>query len=312
VADQVAGRRALPLGCAVLALLAPLSCPAGGAPEADILPRIDGEGWRLLWRDEFAATHLDETRWTALEGPRKGGWWEPEAVRLDGLGRLVIRVFRKDGRYVSGAVTTRGKLEQRFGFFVMRAKLPREPGHWPAFWLTAAGAGRAGDEGRDGTEVDVMEKPWLDDRVQHALHWDIQEPSGSSASRVSSVAGVSRGFHTFAVWWKPEEYVFYVDGRVTWRSSAGGVSQVPQCLMVSEEVGAWAGRIAEARLPDRLVVDYVRVYVPAGGPAALQSTSTIISISTAQPPGSEAMPTALRACLPADSPKSSISRSVHP
>jgi hypothetical protein len=32
------------------------------------------------------------------------------------------------------------------------------------------------------------------------------------------------GFHTFALYWKAEEYVFFVDGKETWRTAAGGVS----------------------------------------------------------------------------------------
>jgi hypothetical protein len=42
---------------------------------------------------------------------------------------------------------------------------------------------------------------------------------------------------------------------------------VPQYMILSDEVGPWAGDIGKAKLPDRVLVDYVRVYdlVPAGG-----------------------------------------------
>ena len=33
-------------------------------------------------------------------------------------------------------------------------------------------AKKVGNQGRDGTEIDIIEKPWLDDRMHHALHWD--------------------------------------------------------------------------------------------------------------------------------------------
>jgi hypothetical protein len=35
---------------------------------------------------------------------------------------------------------------------------------------------------------------------------------------------------------------------------------VPLYIKLSDEVGPWGGRIAEAKLPDRFLVDYVRVY----------------------------------------------------
>ena len=36
--------------------------------------------------------------------------------------------------------------------------------------------------------------------------------------------------------------------------------QVPEYMLLSDEIGTWAGDIAKAKLPDQFVVDYVRVY----------------------------------------------------
>jgi len=53
---------------------------------------------------------------------------------------------------------------------------------------------------------------------------------------------------------------FYVDGKETWRTRAGGVSQVGEFIKLTEEIGDWGGDITEAKLPDYFTVDYVRVY----------------------------------------------------
>ena len=74
------------------------------------------------------------------------------------------------------------------------------------------------------------------------------------------VPGVMEGFHTFGLWWKPDEYVFYVNGKETRKTNAGGVSQVPEYVKLSDEIGDWAGDIKKAELPDAFLVDYVRVY----------------------------------------------------
>jgi len=55
---------------------------------------------------------------------------------------------------------------------VARISFQKQPGHWSAFWMMCNGFGKVGDDGRDGTEIDIMEKPWLDARVQHTFHWD--------------------------------------------------------------------------------------------------------------------------------------------
>ena len=86
---------------------------------------------------------------------------------------LAICTLKDGDRYLDACVRTRGKFEHAHGYYVARIKLQEQPGHWSAFWLWGnSGVGKVGDEGRDGTEIDIMEKPWLDDRVTQNLHWD--------------------------------------------------------------------------------------------------------------------------------------------
>jgi beta-glucanase (GH16 family) len=100
----------------------------------------------------------------------------------------------------------------------------------------------------------------LDERIQHTFHWDGYGKDHKSEGHVAKVPGVMEGWHTFGLWWKPDEYIFFVDGTETWRSKAGGVCQVPQYMLLSDEIGSWAGDITKAKLPDQFLVDYVRVY----------------------------------------------------
>lgn len=227
----------------------------------DILPAAPGgKAWKLVWHDEFEGTKLDTARWSIQEGQRRDGYWSKKAVSLDGKGHLVMSVLKEGDEYLDGCVRTRGKFEHSLGYYVARIRLHKQPGHWPAFWIMGDGVGNIGNDGRDGTEIDIMEKPWLDDRVNYALHWDGYGKDHKSEGKVVEIPGVMDGWHTFGLWWKPDEYVFYVDGKETWRTSAGGVSQVPEFIKLSDEIGKWAGDIKEARLPDAFLVDYVRVY----------------------------------------------------
>lgn len=219
-----------------------------------------GKAWKLVWHDEFDGQELDKAKWEVPYHKRRDGWWSPQAIALDGQGHLAIKTLKEGDQYLDGCVRTRGRFEHAHGYYVARIKLQSQPGHWSAFWLYNASVGRIGDEGRDGTEIDIMEKPWLDDRVQHALHWDGYGKEHKSEGHVATVPGVMEGWHTFALWWKADEYVFYVDGQETWRTSAGGVCQVPLYIKLSDEIGPWAGDITKAELPDQFLVDYVRVY----------------------------------------------------
>ena len=80
--------------------------------------------------------------------------------------------------------------------------------------------------------------------------------------------GVSEGFHTFGVDWSAREYVFYVDGRLSWRFR-GPTSDREEFISVSTEcngyrAGGPAPELKRAKLPDYFVVDYVRVFDPVG------------------------------------------------
>ena len=222
---------------------------------------IAGWNMKLIWSDEFDGEKIDETKWQAIgDSRRRGAWWLKEDAYLDGQGNLVLRTKRDGDKYSSGAVRTQGRFEHSFGYYECRCMLPSQVGHWAAFWLMTPGVGKVGNDGRDGTEIDIMEWPWRDGRVQHTLHWDGYGDAHKSKGHVSKTDGLTEGFHTFGLLWKPDEYVFYVDGKETWRTSAGGVSQVPEYIKLSEEIGDWAGDIKKADLPDYFVIDYVRVY----------------------------------------------------
>ena len=224
-------------------------------------PPPEGRVWKLAWHDEFDGKKLDESKWDVPpDGKRRDAWWMRKAITLDGKGHLVISTLKEDGRYIDGCVRTLGKFEHTYGYYVARIQLQKQVGHWSAFWLMGRGVGKIGNEGRDGTEIDIMEKPWLDDKVQHALHWDGYGEQHRSAAQKSTVPGVMDGFHTFALLWTPEEYVFFVDGRQTWKTKAGGVCQAPLYIKLSDEVGSWGGDVGKAKLPDRFLTDYVRVY----------------------------------------------------
>lgn len=234
------------------------------------LPAIGPEQeWRMTWNDEFDGATLDESKWERNgDSPRRDGFWIKDDAYLDGKGCLVLRT-RKDGdRYTCGAVRTKGKFEHRYGFWEARCQFPKQQGHWPAFWLMPReGLKDAEVGGAAGAEIDIMEKAWLTEKVSHALHWDGYGVHHKSDAREVEQPGLNGGFHTFAVWWTPEEYVFYIDGRETWRTKGGGASQALSYIKLTEEIGPWAGKITEAKLPDYFVVDYVRVYdlVPKDG-----------------------------------------------
>ena len=146
---------------------------AWAAEREDRLPSPpEGKAWKLVWHDEFDGEKLDDSKWDVPEGRRRDGFWSRKAISLDGHGNLVIRALKEGDKYLDGCVRTRGKYEHAHGYYVARVRFQKQPGHWTAFWLYNSSVGKVGNDGRDGTEIDIMEKPSLDDEMNHALHWD--------------------------------------------------------------------------------------------------------------------------------------------
>ena len=250
------------------------------------LPPTPGEtppGWRLTFSDEFDGEgRPDPSKWISQAYNRRpnpdgpDGWWDEEAVSLDGEGRLVITVRRVPDRngdgdpydFATGMVSTEGLFTQAYGRYEVRAMTPREPGWWAAFWLFGDTVTNVDGSGEDGSEIDIMEVWGATDRMQHAVHWDGYEEAHRMAERKLTVPGLADGFHTYALEWTPDTYVFFVDGAETWRTRAGGVATAPNWVKLTGELSTedwalsadWAGDLDPDAFPDRFVVDWVRVY----------------------------------------------------
>jgi beta-glucanase (GH16 family) len=224
--------------------------------------------YKLVWSDEFDGKELDKTKWKhRYPGVRKDGVNDPSSTSLDGEGHLSITCSRQEGKVYVDMICTDGLFEARYGYFEARVQFQTQEGWWPGFWLMAntvaspdKGLGAVDDTSRNGTEVDIFEYLRIrGDQIQHALHWNGYGPAHKSIGHHPNIPGLTSGFHTVGCEWTPEQYIFYVDGKKTFETRQS-VSQVPEYVILSGEVSSWPGDISRAKLPDKVVFDYVRVW----------------------------------------------------
>lgn len=226
---------------------------------------FNGKQWQLTFEDQFNGNTLDGTKWKLCpEQPRQdaGGRWSDSMTSLDGEGHLVLSAsLAEDGTPISGAIRSKGIFEQAYGYFECRLKFQRTTGFWGAFWLMCEEEGNIGNGAVDGAEIDIIESGEFPRQgVNHAIHWDGYGEHHRSVSRIITDPSLYKGFHTYALEWTKDAYIFYIDGVETWRTDEPGICQVPVYLKLSCEFGKWAGEIKPEELPDCMVVDYVRVY----------------------------------------------------
>ena len=250
---------------------------------------VDMSQFELVWADEFDGDTIDETKWTGCHHSksqtlvRKGGWWNMDmaAVR-DGNLHISTKYFEngyqdngKAGWY-STALYTKGLFQQKHGYFEVRCILPEGSGMWSAFWLNCDGMNTVGNGGTDGAEIDVFESAFYDtalkNRVSTNIHYDgYFEDIRSENVATPLIIGNDpyKEYNTYGLEWNEDEYIFYINGVETARTTFGGASQVAEYLILSVEVGGemgtakdnWAGKALSTDFaPTDFIVDYVRVY----------------------------------------------------
>ena len=215
--------------------------------------------WILTFEDEFDLPTLDSSKWNIRSGVRRDAHWGKAGVVTRGDGLLEISTRVESGKIISGAIDTKTRFEQRFGYFEARCRLPRVAGHWAAFWMLSREFGSTDSAKLSGAEVDIFEyHTLLGDNVHHAVHWPRYGSNLLSRKKKTPIVNDEK-FHVFGLLWEANKYIFYVDGAPVWESSEG-VSGVAQFLLLTMEVGPWAGTIEVSALPDSMSCDYVRAY----------------------------------------------------
>ncbi len=221
----------------------------------------EGLGYELFWEDHFNGDALDPNKWDVRGiGPRAVGFVSPEAVKVED-GFLKLMALVKDDKIKISAVGTQNHFMTRYGYFECRAQLQKSAGVWAAFWIQSPKISQGEDPAKFGAEIDIMEffKKLGTDIVSHNVHWAYGPNQQTTRGMQSYLKGVSEGFHTFALEWTPEKYVFFIDGYKFYEVTVG-ISQIEEYMILSMELPSKMEELKNAVFPDVFIVDYVRVY----------------------------------------------------
>lgn len=231
-------------------------------PVSDIVYSPELLGYRLYWQDEFNEARLDTTKWRIRGvGPRATGFVTEEAVSVNN-GYLYLHAIKRNDSMLISAVGTQGLFETTYGYFECKAQLQQSPGVWGAFWLQSPNLSGGTDPAQYGAEIDIMEcfRKLGADIVSHNVHWGAYGPGQQSTKGMQSyLKGIGTGFHTFALEWLPDRYIFYVDGYKFYEVTRG-ISQVNEYIILSMELPNELKDLAATKFPDAFVVDWVKVY----------------------------------------------------
>ncbi|WP_231757479.1 family 16 glycosylhydrolase [Microbulbifer elongatus] len=240
----------------------------------------------LVWADEFDS--INSANWTFETGG--GGWGNSElqyytagqnaSIQYDtqaGSNVLVIEARQQGGQscwygpcqYTSTRMITAGKKEFQYGRIEARIKLPQTQGIWPAFWMLGGNI-RTGTPWPNSGEIDIMEHVGFEPTLTHgALHGPGYSGNTPITGTYNVGQNVDAGYHVYAVEWNSSGISWYVDGNNFYSVSRTQVEQYgpwvydhPFFILLNVAVGGtWPGSPdSSSQFPQRMYVDYVRVY----------------------------------------------------
>ena len=242
------------LASLLFVLLFPLSLLAQ-QPNAKLKAKYE-----LFWSDEFDGSELDTTKWRhRYLGPRANAVVTRDAVKVQD-GFLTITAHKHGDEFHTGMLGTQETFTTVYGYFECKVKFQEETGSTAAFWFQSPTFGGVGDSRKYGAEIDVFEyRLKAPTHSGHSIHWDGYKDDHKRESHMTRSKDYGEGWHTFGLEWTKDSYTFYVDGKKTWKTSAG-MSSTDQYMILSFEIQDWAGDIKKANLPDAVTYDYVRVW----------------------------------------------------
>lgn len=246
---------------------------------------VFGQGYKLVWSDEFDSTALDQTKWSYETGG--GGWGNNELEYYTNStgncnvqnGYLTITAQKQSlsgYNYTSARIKTQDKFFFEFGKVEARIKLPYGKGMWPAFWMLGENISSVGWPSCG--ENDILEmiggsgtgstgNAVSDSTVYGTLHWSQNGSEASSGGKYSLSSGkFADDFHLFGVIWTSKLVQFYVDNTVYYQvditPTALNAFRNNFFIILNLAVGGtWPGNPDNSTVfPQTMQVDYVRLY----------------------------------------------------
>lgn len=245
------------------------------------------EGYQLVWADEFTQDGIPNPKnWTYEKGFVRNEelqWYQPEnAFCKDGF--LIIearkeqranplyvegsgdwRKKRKNIDYTSACLISKGLQSWQYGRFEMRGKIDISAGLWPAFWTL----GEKGGWPANG-EIDIMEYYKGKILTNIARMGNDRKPKWFSTTKEVNEEWAKQ-FHTWRMDWDSENISLFVDNALYLKVALIELQNEDQLglnpfkqkhyLLFDLAMGGLnGGDLGETKFPNRMEVDYVRVY----------------------------------------------------
>ena len=244
---------------------------------------VHAQKWTLVWSDEFNYQGLpDKSKWDYEEGfvrNHESQYYTRARLENARVGHGVLTIECRKEQFkpenhaavecTAASLVTKDKVSWLYGRIEVRAKIPHGKGVWPAIWTLGTNISRVGWPACG--EIDIMEFVGKEaNHIYGTIHYAANHKQEADGGRLEK-AGLYDDFHVYAVEWNPDRIDFYVDDTKYHTSlvdkagkGADNPFRLPHYLILNFALGGdWGGPIDDTILPQKLLIDYVRVYKEA-------------------------------------------------
>ncbi|MFT4673528.1 MAG: beta-glucanase (GH16 family) [Saprospiraceae bacterium] len=259
------------------------------------LHEIDVAYTNLVWEDQFETPGIvNPSKWhhqTQVIIPGVGWANGEEQHYTDRIDNSFVdtsgflNIIAKQEAYTDQGLTknfTSARLNAKFAFTYgrvdVRAKLPIEPGTWPAIWMLGKNINEDGGfwDPSFGTtswpacgEIDIMEHGIFPNEDINYISSALHTPCcyGGSPNGGGTIAtDLENNFHVYSLNWSPDQITFLLDdvGYYTYNPVVKDANTWPffedQFLLLNVAIGGYAGNTPPGFDQSAMIIDYVKIF----------------------------------------------------
>jgi|SRR5690554_534591 len=235
--------------------------------------------YKLVWKDSFDNDGKPNEKYWNLE---TGGWGfgndesqyytksDKNSFVKDGVLNIVAYKERFENKnYTSAKLTTYEKITIQYGKIVVKAKMPKGDGVWPAIWMLPNSI-HEGESWPLSGEIDIMEHVG---RVPNVIHYSLHSEKYNHRKNNHKTYSVEEKsiydqFKEYEIRWDKNSITYYLDGikQVEYfkdpsDDNEGWPYNKPYYLIINLAIGGtWGGDIDDNIFPAIMQISSVEVY----------------------------------------------------
>lgn len=251
-----------------------------GAPLTPRGQALDLSDYSLVFSDEFDGPAVDTDKWEYRgTGADNGGYNAPSQVTVEDGNMVITGQYLDNGQFGPGWYAGNINIKQQFkhGYFEIRCICNPGAGYYSAFWMNGD-SGQSYDPARSrgglgGCEIDVFEAMYYGQKYPDSIctHLYCSGRTGDTSGELNAQnlgcwygSDIYEQYNTYGVEWTDKEYIFYINGVETIRSSwCDGVSQIPEDVIISMCIPRTV-EYTDKTYKTQMKIDYVKVWQKAG------------------------------------------------